>query len=327
MHKCSKCNTEFEGKFCPECGTASGENAQAGNDLDNLYTLARRALQAQDYAKAEMYYTQILLTKPNDWEAAFYSVYAGATALAGRSLSSAIQNLRRGHVPAYDLIASAFTDADTQSEKLAEIVDALCRFTVVYYDYAKRIYRELGGFDNRNIFANQAGNMEGMMLDCGDAVHAKFTGAAFDAIAAKAWKRGVEILDAVCAEMPGLADDGIKKMRSDAVEKIRNVDPSYTDPAPANKAKTGGCYIATCVYGSYDCAEVWTLRRYRDDTLAATRRGRAFIRLYYAISPTVVKLFGNKEWFRKMWKKKLDKKVAKLQAKGVQCTPYEDKDW
>lgn len=25
-----------------------------------------------------------------------------------------------------------------------------------------------------------------------------------------------------------------------------------------------GCYVATCVYGSYDCPEVWTLRRFRD---------------------------------------------------------------
>ena len=32
--------------------------------------------------------------------------------------------------------------------------------------------------------------------------------------------------------------------------------------------KTGGCYVATAVYGSYDCPQVWTLRRYRDDILA-----------------------------------------------------------
>lgn len=33
---------------------------------------------------------------------------------------------------------------------------------------------------------------------------------------------------------------------------------------------TGGCYVATAVYGSYDCPQVWTLRRFRDNTLAAT---------------------------------------------------------
>ena len=95
---------------------------------------------------------------------------------------------------------------------------------------------------------------------------------------------------------------------------------------PANKT-SGGCYIATAVYGSYDCPQVWTLRRYRDDTLASTRRGRAFIRIYYAISPLLVKLFGKTKWFKRIWKRKLDKKVSFLNANGVENTPYDDKDW
>ena len=51
-----------------------------------------------------------------------------------------------------------------------------------------------------------------------------------------------------------------------------------------------GCYVATAVYGSYDCPEVWVLRRYRDFTLAHSWYGRAFIRAYYAISPKLVKV-------------------------------------
>jgi hypothetical protein len=47
----------------------------------------------------------------------------------------------------------------------------------------------------------------------------------------------------------------------------------------------GGCYIATAVYGSYDAPEVLTLRRFRDETLAASAVGRAFIRAYYRVSP------------------------------------------
>ena len=81
------------------------------------------------------------------------------------------------------------------------------------------------------------------------------------------------------------------------------------------------------MYGSYDCPEVWTLRRYRDNTLASTWYGRTFIHIYYAISPTLVKWFGKREWFKKTWKGKLDKMVAKLQAEGVENTPYNDKPW
>ena len=47
-----------------------------------------------------------------------------------------------------------------------------------------------------------------------------------------------------------------------------------------------------------------TLRRFRDYTLAESWYGRAFIRTYYAISPTLVKWFGETNWFKKMWKGK-----------------------
>lgn len=89
----------------------------------------------------------------------------------------------------------------------------------------------------------------------------------------------------------------------------------------------GGCYVATAVYGSYDCPEVWTLRRYRDYELAETWHGRLFIKAYYAISPTIVKWFGDTAWFKKMWKGKLDRMVSNLQQKGFENTPYEHRKW
>lgn len=88
-----------------------------------------------------------------------------------------------------------------------------------------------------------------------------------------------------------------------------------------------GCYVATCVYGSYDCPQVWTLRRFRDNTLGKTVPGRAFIRTYYAVSPTIVRWFGETSWFRKMWRTVLDKMVRKLQQRGVEDTPYQDHNW
>lgn len=89
----------------------------------------------------------------------------------------------------------------------------------------------------------------------------------------------------------------------------------------------GCCYVATAVYGSYDCPEVWTLRRYRDNTLAETWYGRAFKKTYYTISPFIVRHFGDTKWFKKMWRGTLDRKVKKLQNKGYESTPYEDKEW
>ena len=88
-----------------------------------------------------------------------------------------------------------------------------------------------------------------------------------------------------------------------------------------------GCYIATCVYGSYDCPEVWTLRRYRDFNLAKTWYGRAFIRIYYAISPTVVRILGKTNLFKIFWRKRLDRMIKRLKTIGYESTPYNDREY
>lgn len=100
--------------------------------------------------------------------------------------------------------------------------------------------------------------------------------------------------------------------------------PFYYPNQPPRPKKSSGCYIATAVYGSYDCPQVWTLRRYRDNQLAKTWCGRRFIAIYYAISPTLVRWFGNTKWFQNIWKNILDKKVQLLQSKGFENTPYND---
>ena len=86
-----------------------------------------------------------------------------------------------------------------------------------------------------------------------------------------------------------------------------------------------GCYIATCVYGSYDCPEVWVLRRYRDYVLKTSALGRAFVKIYYAISPKLVSIFGKKEWFKTIWKRFLDHKIRILKDNGFADTAYCDK--
>lgn len=83
----------------------------------------------------------------------------------------------------------------------------------------------------------------------------------------------------------------------------------------------------TLAYGSYDCPQVWTLRRFRDNILAKTWYGRAFIRTYYTVSPTLVKWFGKTEWFKNLWKPTLDRMIEKLNGTGVEDTPYDDRVW
>lgn len=86
--------------------------------------------------------------------------------------------------------------------------------------------------------------------------------------------------------------------------------------------KSGGCYIATAVYGSYDCPEVWVLRRFRDQSLMKTRVGRSFVRAYYAVGPAAVRFGGAP--LRTLVRGPLGYLVRGLRNRGVADTPYVD---
>ena len=81
---------------------------------------------------------------------------------------------------------------------------------------------------------------------------------------------------------------------------------------PSTNSKSEGCYIATCVYGSYSHPNTVVLRTFRDRVLKKHHSGRAFIRLYYAVSPKLVSAFGRCAPITTIWRLLLDKMVTKI---------------
>lgn len=117
--------------------------------------------------------------------------------------------------------------------------------------------------------------------------------------------------------------DGTKEYEGEYIDGKRCDQPR---PLPKTQNTTKqGCYVATAVYGSYDCPEVWILRRFRDTVLDETWIGRLFIKLYYAISPTLVKWFGKTRSFYILLKHPLDIFIGYLKVHGFKDTPYKDK--
>jgi len=66
-------------------------------------------------------------------------------------------------------------------------------------------------------------------------------------------------------------------------------------PAPE---KEEGCFIATATYGSPMAHEVILLREYRDTRLKGTQVGKAFVKIYYCISPPISRLIINSNLLR-----------------------------
>ncbi len=320
---CQACGTQYsveEAKKMMIEGTVEVQGTVKVDNSDNIekfYQLARRARENCDYEEAEKYYSLVVEGRPNDWEAAFYKLYVSCISgtIKGKPLLDKIFKFAGSLETIYKLVSECETDKP-KSVIYSEILDKSEVF----------IKTKLLDFD---LWACSPGYMETRR----------------GIIAAKnEWNSYILIEIGKCNEkylLPLYSEFSISKeemlekfviakyeaavkcggpYKEKAISCIKKHKPDYTE-------KADGCYVATCVYGSYDCPQVWTLRRYRDDTLGSTWYGRAFIRTYYAISPTLVRWFGHTKWFKKMWKGKLDRMVKKLQDKGVENTPYEDKDW
>ena len=73
-----------------------------------------------------------------------------------------------------------------------------------------------------------------------------------------------------------------------------------------NNSSSGGCYIATMVYGDYEHPQVLVLREFRDNFLAQFLLGRLFIRFYYKFSPGWVKSLEHNKMINKSIKKALN---------------------
>ncbi len=85
----------------------------------------------------------------------------------------------------------------------------------------------------------------------------------------------------------------------------------------SSKNHSEGCYIATMAYGDYEHPQVLTLRAYRDTVLKATIIGKVFIKVYYAISPLLVKLLKNNKFINKLIRNKLDIFASHIRAKYI----------
>lgn len=141
--------------------------------------------------------------------------------------------------------------------------------------------------------------------------------------------------DDYCSHFAQIASDGMVRMLGHDVRTDGSLIVTFSDvpnlkekvEQKENSKSKSGCYIATAVYGTYDCPQVWVLRRYRDYALAKTWYGRTFVNTYYAISPFLVKHFGNTRWFKRFWNILLGKIVKRLNKQGFEDTPYIDCEW
>lgn len=316
MYVCQSCGTKYsveEAKKLMVEGTVEVQGTvkiDSSNRLQNLYTLARRARDNNDSENASKYYDEIAIEDPNSWEAQFYKVYYSCINIKIAQMGNACIRLSNCIDNVFEMIN---TYVESETKKKTAYTEVYYRCTLFNIMILQNInkHAESSSAEYSLNFMKEHGSSLGVLdIKLGDAL-------------AKVGLNN-EALEAYKNSKPFWSYYDSETTTS-IVNRIKALDPSFTyTPSSSN---SGGCYIATAVYGSYDCPQVWTLRRYRDYTLAETWYGRTFIRIYYAISPVLVRWVGNTAWFKKMWKHKLDNMVVKLNKRGVSDDPYSDKQW
>lgn len=340
---CEFCGTPFvtekviNNNYTVNVNNFAGANVTIDNSIDlaKSYEAARRFRKDCNFSEALRYYDMILQEDPSSWEAYFYCNYfrkfPASKADVEESAAGTVLILRT----ALDMIESSEMGEEQRLAAIREVADSCLKLADTLH--TKLLTVEQGDVE---IPITQMGShlkdvaritlyIASIGYMVGDMTEQKFPWVASkdSSILVRGWKQGVEFHQDCASLLPNKAEG--QAIIDDYVSKIRKYEPGYVVEklSEGSSSSGGGCYVATCVYGSYDCPQVWTLRRFRDYDLAETWHGRLFIKLYYAVSPTLVRLFGETAWFKRMWRGSLDSLVSRCQSKGYSDAPYQDRVW
>lgn len=297
------------------------EHVDTSLELRNLYEVARRAKENNNSENALKYYDMILIKDPSSWEANFYVVYFRAMLCKIFEIQSAAFSIINSIDSTLNLVKNKLPNTGQQNQAISEIYIQLISISEMLYNGAESHYNNIDSSIKLNYIQEYVNNVSAstdIMYVFGNSLISIF-GDTYGAIASESWKKGIFMHNGYIKSLQDKESN--KNIILQYVEKIKKYDFNYQPPTIDTSS---GCYIATAVYGSYDCPEVWILRRYRDYTLKGTWYGRSFIKFYYTISPTIVNRFGKMEWFGSLGHIMLDKFVKKLNSQGISNTPYRD---
>ncbi len=325
MYVCQSCGTKYSSqeakRMYQDTVEVTGKvEVDQSSEIENLETLLNRSIKNKQWKDVALYSIDILKKDPHNWKATFF-----------KELGEAYSGFY-GNFKAYeDMIPATNTAIELLEEdgctNLDEIKDFMAKhilnLTSALYDVAFEHHSD--NLDALVRFWDSLVLIIKLQEFCIDLVYEDDVNEVYENIVYFASqlevRRKFYIYDDYEYESPNYSTtEYAKRTKEEYTKKIQDTDQDY-EPA---EVKGEGCYIATAVYGSYDCQEVWTLRRFRDETLYRHVLGRIFIRAYYSISPHIVKYFGKTRTFNKIFKKPLDVLVNRLQESHVRSDYYVD---
>ncbi len=333
--KCPDCGREVSDKAsaCPNCAhpfAAFIKNADKSIQLEQAKLLGDEAFLRGDFKEAYKYYTIIVESSPSDYERKFKRMLAFASGTTLNEKGNITGPL--SHISEYCMCVKD-DDSIPSEEKETRIISAFSEISSIitgihnlavsvflgdmiimssYESYLEvcifslNKYLELFDYAEKEYFPAMESWWEASCNNC-ITILLGYSNKYTDTVYHKSLYLS-EAGQSTCYTYSKMILAHKKK-----------TSPSYTLPPQlvspiegGTGAKIGACYIATAVYGSYDCKQVRILRMYRDNTLSKKWYGEIFIRFYYLVSPVIVRYLGESKLFKRFWKRILDSFIKRM---------------
>lgn len=261
---CDMCHSnalvkEGEVYVCQACGTKySVEEAKRlsvelkgpiridhSDEVTNLYTLARRCVDAGNFEMASTYYSQLIIKDPNNWEPNFYSVYCPALKFSINDIPVLANRIDKAEEIILGMLHSNVSDRIELRDTLSVITTRLIALSDSYYKALVNAFRptynspsvqhvnqqayqifKSGSFANMNI-----------LYYLGDRIINEF-GIDYAGFALDSWKHAINQATAFSAEANNFASKASNTGAPGLVKPIRTEAKTVT--AVANTYNTKG---------------------------------------------------------------------------------------
>lgn len=162
-----------EGVFvCQYCGTkyslddvkklyaeVSGTvKIDSSDDINNLYVIARRAVESQNYINGKKFYENILMKDSSSWEATFYSMYCQVMSVTKENYEDTIIAFGNCVNSVFSLIKLSVTNVDEQRKIILDVLHqfiSCCKYLYnCSYSLSNRYSAGINAYNVSLIYAN-----------------------------------------------------------------------------------------------------------------------------------------------------------------------------
>lgn len=202
LYVCQSCGTKYsveEARKMMVEGTVDVKGTvkvDTTEELKNLYKIARRAKDSNNYGDAAKYYEMIIIKEPNDWEACFYAPYFKTMDSDIDNISIAASNINNNIKTVLSLIKNNLDKVDDIEEALSDVTNRLIHIGKLLYHAAKENYRihakSVNAANNCAEDLIEAGRIGYTLGDC---IVDLFGKGYYESLVKRAWSYGINCND------------------------------------------------------------------------------------------------------------------------------------